>query len=152
MTGITFKLKNKYNNFLFKIFYNINITNFVWSIEDSEIIYKGKNNKLNMSIFNKNMMSGLDFFKCIETEKYYLIYANIKAFNNKTQIINIDTYDDFVKSDCEIALFCTDTVYIELYCKNKNILDGIIKNCTRFNFHGLKILTQGKDNRTRFSI
>lgn len=152
MIGITFKLKNEYNNFLFKIFYNIGIDNFTWSIIDNEIIYKDENNHLSTSIFDENTMNGLSFLKCIGMEKYYLVYADIKAFNNKTQITNIETYDDFVNSDCEIALFCTDTVDVELYCKSKIILNKIIENCARFGFNDLEILTKEKDNRTRFSV
>jgi hypothetical protein len=152
MIGITFKLKNEYNNFLSKIFDNIGVDNFKWNITDNEIIYKDENNHLSTSIFNEDTMNGSNFLKCIEIEKYYLVYADIKAFNNKTKIINIETYNDFINSDCEIALFCTDTVDVELYCKSKIILDKIIENCTRFGFDDLQILTKDKDNRTKFSV
>lgn len=152
MIGITFRLKNEYGNFLAKIFDNVEVDNFTWNIVDNEIIYKDENNHLNTSIFNENIMNGSSFLQCIKIEKYYLIYADIKAFYNKTQITNIETYDDFVNSDCEIALFCTDTVDIELYCKNKIILNKIIENCSRFEFNDFQILSEGKDNRTKFSV
>lgn len=152
MIGITFKLKNEYSNYLFKIFDNIGVDNFIWYIEDNEIIYKDRNNHLNTSIFNEDTLSGIDFLKSIEIEKYYLVYVDLKAFKNKTNITSIDTYDSFVNSDCEIALFCTDTIDIELYCKSKTILNKIIENCIKYRFEDLHILTREKDNRTKFSI
>lgn len=152
MIGVTFKLKNEYSNFLFKIFDKVDIDNFIWYIADNEIIYKDKNNNLKTSIFNQDTMHGTNFLKCIEIEEYYLVYADIKAFNNRIQITNIDTYDDFVNSDCQIALFCTDTIYVELYCKSKIMLGEIIENCKKFGFDELQILTKENDNRTKFSL
>lgn len=61
MIGITFKLKNEYSNYLFKIFDKIGVDNFIWYIEDNEIIYKDKNNHLNISIFNED--TRVDFLK-----------------------------------------------------------------------------------------
>lgn len=152
MRGISFKLKNEYNNYLFKIFDNTEVYKFYWNICDSEIIYKDENNQLHTSIFDKDIIDGHDFLKRIKLDSYYLVYADIKAFNSTTHITNIVTYDDFINSNCEIALFCVDTTYVELYCKNKEILNKIIVNCIRFGFSDLQILTHENDSRTQFSV
>lgn len=152
MRGITFKLKNEYNNFLFKIFSNIEVGDFVWVIGNNEIIYKDKENNLNVSIFDEAIMNGQDFLRNIEAGDYYLVYADIKAFNNLSKITNVTKYDDFVNSYCEIALFCTDTIYVELYCKDKIILNKIIENCHQFRFSDIQILTKQNDSRREFSV
>lgn len=140
MIGINFKLKNEYNNFLHKIFNGININNYDWKIVEDEIIYKDIEGSINTTIFDNKIMCGDDFFK------------SIQAFIVDSHMSDIETYDDFANSTCEIALFCTDTVYIEVYCKNQKVLNEIISNCKKYNFEDLEILTEKTDNRINFGI
>lgn len=152
MIGISFKLENEYNNFLFKIFDETGIDNLVWNISNNEIIYKDENLNFSSSIFNDNIIGGREFLKCIQREDYYLIYADIKAFKNESEITNILNYDDFINSCCEIAFLCTDTVNVELYCKNRTVLDNIIKNCRRFEFDEIQVLEKENDGRSEFRL
>lgn len=152
MIGINLKLKNEYNNFLHKIFNGININNYDWKIVEDEIIYNDIEGSINTTIFDNKIMCGDDFFRSIQMEKYYLINVNIQAFIVDSPMSDIETYDDFANSTCEIALFCTDTVYIEVYCKNQKVLSEIISNCKKYNFEDLEILTEKTDNRINFGI
>lgn len=106
----------------------------------------------NTTIFTNDELNGQEFLECIKLESYYLIYADIKALKGRLQITNINTYDDFVNSSCEIALFYTDSVEIELYCKNIKLLKQIINNCKRFGFGDLQVLTEESDFMRIFSI
>lgn len=150
MRGITFKIGNEYNNYLYQMFDNIDLSDFIWNICDDEILYKEKNNEIDMSIFHNDIMNGKDFLICIKKEMYYIVYADIKAFKHKSQVTNILTYEDFLKSNCEIALFCTDTINVELYCKNKTLLEKIIENCKLF--HDFEIITIKNDDRSSFRL
>lgn len=152
MIGITIKLKNEYNNFLFKILDKIGAEDFVWHIYDNEIIYKNNVNHLNTSIFQEDILDGTNFLNCIKIEKYYLVYADIKAYRKKKEITFIETYKDFLESSCEIALFCSDTTNIEVYCKDEDILRKIIENCKYAGLDDFYVITKGNNYRTNFSI
>lgn len=152
MRGITFKLRNEYSNFLYKIFYEVEVGDFTWSIGDNEIIYKDKNDNLNTSIFFGDVLSGAEFLTCIQLGDYYLVFADIKAFKNGSQITNISSYEEFIDSDCVIALFCTDSEEIEFYCKDTKVLDQVISNCEQFSFKDFHILTEENDGRLNFSL
>ncbi|WP_143318592.1 DUF2691 family protein, partial [Clostridium sp. HBUAS56017] len=106
----------------------------------------------NTSIFENSIVNGQEFFRCIQLKDYYLIFADIKAFKNESEITNVDTYDDFINSNCEIALFCTDTIDVELYCKNKVILYNIINNCKNFGVDDIQVLSRENNERIKFRI
>lgn len=147
MRGISFKTYNEYNNYIYKLFMDINLDSFVWDICDSEILY-GDDTKE----FNNGIISGQEFLNNINKEKYYIVYADIKAFKCKSQIRNIDNYEDFFNSSCEIALFITDSIYCEVYCKNTNILNVMMRNGKSFSFKDINILTKENDSRKYFNI
>ena len=149
MRGITFKLRNEYSNFLYQIFYGVEVND---NIGDNEIIYKDKDNNLNTSIFFSDVISGTEFLRCIQLNEYYLVFADIKAFKNGSPITNISSYEEFIDSDCEMALFCTDSEEIEFYCKDMKVIKQVINNCNQFAFKDFQILTEETDGRLNFSL
>lgn len=152
MIGVSFQLRYDSGSFLSEIFSLIDVHKFIWSIGDNEIIYRDENGHLSTSIFDNELMTGSEFLRSIEKKKYYLVYADIKAFTHREQIRPIETYDDFVQSDCEIALLCTDTVYVEVYCKNESLMNTIIDNCRRFGFSNLQVLSRAENSGNRFGV
>lgn len=40
----------------------------------------------------------------------------------------IDTYDDYVKSQCEMIVLLCDTSYVEIYCKNQVWLQELLRS------------------------
>lgn len=129
MIGLDIKVNNEYNSYLHKMLNGIDFLKYQWQIYADQIFYK-ENGNLDQGIFNACVLSGEEFIKCISRNSYWFIFVDIKAYKVGSESAEIETFEDFISSDCELVLLCTDSSYIEIYCKDKEILDMIYNNCT----------------------
>lgn len=84
-------------------------------------------------------MNGKEFSKCISYSDYYLIFADIHAYPLKGKVKTIETYQDFLVSDCDLVFLCADSEFVEVYCKNKKTLQRIVENCEKYKFKTTEI-------------
>lgn len=152
MIGITFELRREYDSFLSKIFSGLEIDKYVWTISDEEILHMDASGDIVSALFESETMEGPSFRKCIEMDQYLLIFADIKAFRPGEATADVSTFDDFVNSACQLALFCTDVTNIEVYCKSETMLRTIIQNCKQFGFSNVEVLTLDDRIRTSFRV
>lgn len=153
MIGLAFRVEDVAGSILADIFSGTPIEQFVWVIGDSEILHRDDEGRLQSSIFDKEVLEGTEFRKRIELPNYRLINADIKAFSSGKRIEDIESYGDYLQSDCVLALFCIDTVYVEVYCKTESVLDAITQNCTRFGFKDMALIaSEDEIPRASFSI
>ena len=141
MIGLDIRVENEYNNYLYKIFNGINLSNYVWQIITEDILYR-ENGELKESLFKSNVLSGEEFFKYIFKDSYYLIFADIKAYpvgNEPNK--RIENINDFLKSGCEFIFLCTDSKFLEFYSKDKEVLDKVYKNCIDNKFEEVKYMS-----------
>ena len=126
MIGLDIEVKNGYNNYLKIILNGIEFSNYEW-----EIIYEDFMLPANqeVKIFDSNIMDGDLFYNCIASNSYYMIFADIKAYPAGCERDDIETFEDFINSNCEIVLICTDCTFIEFYCKDRDVLDKVYQNC-----------------------
>jgi len=149
MISVRFKIKNEYDNPLKKIFKNININNYFWKIEYTEV-YECNNGKLGKNIFAQEIMTGEEFEADTNTEKYYMIFLTAIAFENSKDVVEINNYADFVKSNAKIAFVCADTEYIDICSKDELILKQIINNCEDNGFMDVEIIDEEKNVISNF--
>ena len=83
-------------------------------------------------------LNGNDFKNCISDKDYYLLFEEIKAFPQKKTVVEISTFKDYLSSDCELIILCYDTVSIEVYSKNTDILYSIKTNCLNNDFENVE--------------
>ncbi len=149
--GLQFKINNDWNNYLYLILKSINIKKYVWKIRESEIICKQAD--AFQPLFQQNIIKGESFLKRIMLENYYIVNANIQAFFNDIALVEeIETYEDFLKSDCQLILFCSDSIYVEIYCKSEGILRAMYQTCSNYHFSGLSFITEANDTRKNFYV
>lgn len=138
MIGLKFKIKNEYGSFLNKILNSINVLEYDWEIITDDTICPD-----DTRLFNDNVyLNGEDFLNCIMKDCYYMIFVDLKAFPLNGVHVEIETLNDFLESDCQLILLCTDSEFIEIYCKNKETLDIIYNNCKDFKFTSVEYLSQ----------
>lgn len=133
MIGLDFEVKNEYNNYLNKILNGINLFNYVWELNDDDFIYS-ENGELKEDFFGADVLNAEEFTKCISRDSYYMIFADIKAYPIGSERIEIKTFKDFLISNCVMIILCTDSGFIEFYCKEKEILDNVYTNCINNGF------------------
>lgn len=61
----------------------------------------------------------------------------------------IETYEDFLKSDCDIVIIIYDCIFYEIYLKNESHIYQILKNLDDMNAREISIKTNSTDTRTR---
>ncbi|MEL7568270.1 MAG: DUF2691 family protein [Dehalobacterium sp.] len=133
MIGLDIQVKNVYNNYLYKIFYGIDLLNYLWEIITDDFLYY-EHGEIQEQFFGADVMNANEFIKCISRDSYYMIFVDIKAYRLGSEHMKIKTLEDFLKSDCEMILLCTDSTFIEFYCKDRDILDKVYNNCIGDNF------------------
>lgn len=151
MIGLEIIKNNESDNFLYNFFYGIDFKKYNWVIDYEEILFDEEGD-----FFNKKIMNGQEFFKCITRNNYYVIFMDLKAykFENKrieNKNIKIETYNDYLKSDCEMIFLCSDSQFIDFYCKDKAVLETIHKNCFNSKLSVLEI-TEANNCRTKMSV
>lgn len=88
--GISFEIPNTYGSFLGEILKPIDISNFDWLIGGEES-YFIVDDTLGDSLFPDMVigMNGEELKKIINNNKYYLIFANLKAYPRGAKIIDV---------------------------------------------------------------
>ena len=151
MIGLSIRVKNTPDTFLYKLFDGIDLLKYAWEILEDFIMCE-KNNEHSQKLFDSNEMSGEEFFNCISINGYYMIFADIKAYPIKSNRVDIKTYDDYIKSDCQIIFLCADSSYIDFYSKDSKILDKAHENCIKYKFDKVMPITEENNTRTRISV
>lgn len=140
MVGIDFKVPNKYGNYLHQILYDVDLLNYKWGIYTDDFIYY-EDGKMIDGIFNGNYLTGEEFRDCISKDEYYMIFADIKAYPIDSNPIKIEKFKDFLESDCEFIILCSDSSFTEFYCKDKDILNKVYNNCVNNCFENIEYIT-----------
>ena len=125
MIGLDIKVKNVPSNYLNKILYDINLFNYDWEIIADDFIYY-ENGELTEYFFGADVLNSEEFIKCISRDIYYMVFADIKAYPLGNERIEINTFKDFLRSNCVMVIPCSDISFIEFYCKKKEILKIIV--------------------------
>ncbi|MCC9023195.1 DUF2691 family protein [Bacillus nakamurai] len=146
--GITFEIPNEYGNFAAHILKPFPASAFTWFIGNGEA-YITDNGQLDEDLFpeNQQVIEGIELKKKLETHHYYMIFADLKAFP-KGRFSEIHTYEDFIKSPCELVLLIADCSYATLYCKDKHMLELLYEHAKQCGFTDVAYITDENDTRT----
>lgn len=147
MVGIRFKVRNEYNHIFSKIFENLKFENYRWDIVEDEIYDLDGENYL-----DKESYSNREFKKIIEDEIYYPVFANIQIYRTQEKREDIQTYEDFIRSKCQLILLITDNEFVDIYTKNKTWLNTIYQNAINNDFVDIQYIEESKNSiRHKFS-
>lgn len=151
--GIHFKIPNTYGSFLGEILKPMEVSNFDWIIREEES-YFVVGDTLGDSLFPEMIigMNREELQKLIDNYKYYLIFANLKAYPKGAQITDVITYEDYMLSDCQMVLLVIDSIYVAVYCKDLEKVEGLYNHIKRQRFQSLEYITDENDTRTKLSV
>lgn len=148
--GISFQLPiiDKYDSCLGDVLKPIDISTFDWRVSPVES-YLVINDELDQDLFetDNEIMEGTNLKNLLENNMYWIIFADLQAYP-KGKVSEIDTYEEFVKSECELVLFVVDSYYTVIYCKDKETLELLYKNAEDFGFKDIQFITDENDTRT----
>ena len=149
MLGVRFEIPNEYGKFLYHILKPIDIKKYAWCLGEHVEIYSCSNGELDDTpIFNKDKVLGNELHEFIEANICYIIFMDLKAFPLGHEISKIETYEDFLNSSCEIMIFISDCSYVDIYCKNIDLIRELYNNALSNNYTSLNYIDEN-NIRTR---
>lgn len=147
MRGISFEIQNKYGKQLADVLKEINISRWHWRIGGGEA-YVIENGTLGKSLFDPiTTLTGDELSKRISENEYYVIFTDLKAFKNVESVIEIDTYEAFLDSDCQFVLLLVDSSYVTIYSKDTTIISSLYNQALAANYENVEYITDENDER-----
>ncbi|MDF9557716.1 DUF2691 family protein [Bacillus tropicus] len=150
--GIFVEIPNEYNNLLWKVLKPIHIPSYDWWVgsEESYLVARGG---LDEALFPEepSVMEGSDLNRLFKANVYYLIFADLKAYPKGEEARDIETYEEFKESKCEVAVLVVDAQYIQIYAKEQKAIELIYENAHDLGFY-VEYVTDENDGRTRLSV
>ncbi|MGI6361058.1 MAG: DUF2691 family protein [Bacillota bacterium] len=133
MQSLRFEIPKKYGSYLQEILENISLEKYIWEFGSNEmLVQRGPNPGV---LFKEGFYSGQEFREAIDfTEGHLLIWLYVRACPLGSECKDINTYGDFAKSDCEIVIEIDDSLYVNIYAKNPDILDIVKDNTKKHGF------------------
>lgn len=146
--GICFCVPNGCPKLFEKILEDIDVVKYNWeNIENENQVFLF--NKNNDFLFTKSFYTGHEFKKLISFNEYYSIFVHLQAyFTNEPEKIN--NYYDFIISKCQIVILLTDSIFVEIYCKDFTIIQKLKQNAIKNLFKDIRYITDENDNRNKF--
>lgn len=123
--GIEFYFETFYEKIIYDLLKNVDFKDFYWNVCEQEIYYENDEDK-ELPQFMKNE----ELEKEINGDSnYYVFFLNIRGYKKNIDLKQIESYRDFLESNCDLILLFVDNSYVEIYSKSDVILKQIIKNC-----------------------
>ncbi|OJE43647.1 hypothetical protein BAQ49_11120 [Bacillus proteolyticus] len=150
--GIFVDVPNGYDNLLWKVLKPMQISSFDWWVgsEESYLVARGG---LDDALFPEepSVVEGLDLKKLVKDNIYYLIFADLKAYPKGEAAVDIETYEEFKESKCEVVVLVVDSQYIQIYAKDQKAIKLMYENAMNQGFY-VEYVTDENDGRTRLSV
>lgn len=146
--GITFEIPNAYGKYLFDIISDLNLNRLAWRIGGGES-YQIENNALGKPLFpSTGLVNGETLYENISQDDYYLVFVDLKAFPNLSDVKEIATYPEFIESDCQFVLLIVDSSYVIIYSKDQNIIHQLYSKAISAGYENIKYITEENDEYT----
>lgn len=146
--GLSFKIQQN-TNILPTILDGINVKDYCWyNIDSQNEVWDSPQGEL---FFSTEYYNGTDFAKHIE-EPHFIVFLKLLAFNKKCKFYDVQTYEEFRASDCQLLLLIYDCQQIEIYAKSQNIIEIIFQNALKNKFYEVTYITDKNNRRTKMNI
>jgi uncharacterized membrane protein len=149
--GITYEIPNAYGNYLSDILEPLSALELFWSIEEQEI-YIVQDDKLSDTLLfaNNTTLENKSFWETLKESEYYIIFSDLKAHSTSDNSV-IQTYADFLQSNCQLVLLVADCNIVTIYCKDPHLLEVLYNQAATKTFKNIQYITDENDVRTYLS-
>lgn len=152
MRGISFEIPNTYGKHLLDMLCDIQITSFFWQIGAGESYYIA-DDQLDQELFPPvENITGKYLYDIIAKEDYYVIFVNLKAFLSEQAMREIENYDMFLESECQLALFIIDTSHVHIYAKDQQMIQQLYTNAVAAKYEHIRFIVDDDDMLTTFNV
>ena len=140
--GIKFQVPNEWEMVIYNILQGIDFKKYIWKINNDEV-YTEDYSKNNGFLFpqEKEAFSTEEFIKIISQLPYYTVFVNIQAYLNEKDFAEIENYKQFNESKCELIIFVTDNIFVNIYAKSESIIEKIKENALLNRYEKIEYIT-----------
>jgi hypothetical protein len=146
--GISFRTPNEQGSLIYEVMKSVDFSLYNWHIGGDEV-YVIDEGEISESLFNQQILDGSDLIEIIRNNIYSVIFIELKAFAKNTTITEIASYENFMDSECEIVMLVADCNYVDIYCKDTQLIENLLINAK---MHGYENIEYIDENDTRTSM
>lgn len=128
MLGYKFEIEENCNNFLNVLLSNIDLNEYYVLVKEDETLPRDIISLDCNSLFAKSIYKYQDFYDELKNRKYYPIFMRLDL--SKTLIDEGERLSplECLQSNIDLIILVTDSIYGEVYCKDKKLLARIFLN------------------------
>lgn len=149
--GISFKVEKKEDRILEEILKGINVLNYDWYNIESQMEAWYFEDDGEEGFLADTYYSGRELLKNI-SKNHYVIFLKLEAYPKKTNDFDQHTLEEFQSSECKILLLIYDCRYVEIFAKEKNIIDNLYINAQKKGFTKIEYITDVNDGRIKMDV
>lgn len=143
--GIEFSLRKHDHEILKKLFGGFDVNKYTWDVFNEQAW--DENYKC---LFENRTYCGDEFRLALLKPASIVMLIQFYAFEGCVK--NIESYEDYLLSDCKLMFFVIDESFIDIYCKEKEDLDYFFNTAVQLNVKFLEYITDKNDKRTGYSF
>lgn len=134
---------------LYQILKCIDIEKYCWHNIDSQNEVWGR--PQGTIFFEKDYYTGQDFLQQIQSN-HFIVFLKLQAYFNDSSFFDIQSYEQFQKSDCQLLLLVYDCESVAVYAKDQMIAGTIYENALKNNYMEIEYITETNDARTKMNV
>lgn len=143
--GFDFTLKSCDKAVLLKLFDGFDFTKYKWDVVNLQS-WDVDNNDL----FDDGLYSGVEMIEKLKTPVMLIMFLEFFAFDGKVK--EMESYQDYKDSDCQLMMFVNDVNYYDVYCKDEKDLFLLSENAKKLNLESFEYITEDNIHRTKFRM
>ena len=113
--GVEFESNNLDSGILKQIFKDFDVTKYTWKVFNEQAWDEDLNN-----LFENRLYNADEFISTINKPTDLIMLISIYAFDGSTKEIN--SFEDYINSNCQIMFYVVDCNYLDIYCKREEDL------------------------------
>lgn len=125
MLGIKIEYLGGYGAILRDLFQDIPWENYDWYSSSDEIIEGDKN------LYLPSHLTSAHFSKLLGKDDYLVVFSKLEGMKKGAKYVDIKTYNQFLKSECEVIILITDSIDIDIYAKEEMLLKKFLDNARK---------------------
>ena len=124
--GVFFEVPNDSIDNISHLLEPIPFYEYQWLINNDEILVIKNNQITNEDLFKEDkIIDGERLYNIVSINNYYTIFVNLYSFPKYADVKQINNYEEFLKSECNIVISIFDSSYVMVWCKDRKLVSNI---------------------------
>lgn len=152
--GISFVIPQNKPYVLKEMFQNISLNNYTWiNAKEQEEIFPQSDDGLpiNKIFLGKDVLNG-DEFQTLIQNPHFVLFVKLLAFPSNKELKEIETYSDYLMSNCEMVVLIYDCEYVEIYTRSLEIINTITNNCVQYGYTKIELISEETRSRDNMNV